>query len=400
MIQNEMHINPENGEFVASVFGGAAVITDKDGVRALDMSRFGVKITKTGEADTEMIVDGSVAAKEISASDMIHIQRSDNPNSYEVFVDNTTGDIVCRFETADGECKVMYTWSFRDGYYQMFHRSWRKDTGELVDDTVYRYKTEAEMKESLLRTIAVDFNTGKIVDSLYNGKVVITVEDEYTHFDLSNALFDFKDRRGNVVARVDEAGIRTNSVASVAGENGSRLQLKESETVFETQGKVVAKVDKNGVKTDRVASLSDESISMLEYSENGDRSTLTIGEGLEMIKEGVEKGIYIYNQFELIVSALRAGIMKSESLQFSETGIDMDYDNTKTNPDTESKITITAGQIELKTLNSNKGIIIFGKTYKGIANKNDPTTWTSEYLIDASILANFEARISALENRN
>ena len=67
-IINEMHIDPKTGEFQLSVANCAITVIDKGDIASLDMTKFGVKITKTGEADAEMIVDGSVAAKEIKTS--------------------------------------------------------------------------------------------------------------------------------------------------------------------------------------------------------------------------------------------------------------------------------------------------------------------------------------------
>ena len=137
---------------------------------------------------------------------------------------------------------------------------------------------------------------------------------------------------------------------------------------------------------------------ILEWTENGEKKIITLGQSLEFISEGVQQGYIIFNYLAAVLRTIKAGVLENESQHYSQTGIDMDYDNTKTNPDNESKVIITGGEIELKTLNPSKGITIFGKTYKGIANKSDPTTWTSDYLIDASVLVNFEARISALEH--
>ena len=355
-IINEMHIDPKTGEFQLSVANGAITVIDKDDIVSLDMTKFGVKITKTGEADAEMIVDGSVAAKEITASDTITIQREGLDSSVVVHVDQQTGDIVAEYECADAENMAIYRWSKNGETYQL-HHTWRHlDTGEITLESNIIFQNEEEFNESILYHTAVDPKTGNIVDSLYDGRIKITVEGEETMLDISNALANFKDSSGNVVA----------------------------------------KVDKDGVKTNKIMSLLDEPI--FEWVENGEKKTLTIGRGLELIIEGVENGYVIFNYLGIVLASIRAGVRESEKTQFSETGIDMDYDGTKTNPDNESKITITGGEIELKTLNSSKGITIFGKTYKGIVDPNDSSTWTNEYICDGSAFATLMQRLSAINN--
>ena len=115
---------------------------------------------------------------------------------------------------------------------------------------------------------------------------------------------------------------------------------------------------------------------------------------MKLIIKRLTKFEYYVQAATILIKAIKASIKGQE---VSDTGIDITYDETKQNPDNESNIEITAGSITLTTLSNE--FTLFGHTYKGFANKNDPATWTSDYLIDASVLASFESRISALENR-
>ena len=90
----------------------------------------------------------------------------------------------------------------------------------------------------------------------------------------------------------------------------------------------------------------------------------------------------------IIIKAIKAAVKGEES----QTGIVIDYDDTKQNPDNESNIEITAGSLTLTTLNNE--ITLFGHTYKGFVDPNDSSTWTNEYICDGSAFASIMSRLN------
>ena len=291
---------------------------------------------KDGSGNTVAVVnqDGITAER-------IHMRLDEEDEAvYEIYVDEQ-GRFVQKVSNNRTSMTAVNVYSKNGDTYQM-ERTYYEENGTVIKKDTYDIETKEKMYYLILNETGIDINTGKISESILDGEVKITVDEGATAIDLKNCSITLRDENENVLAQIG-----TNA------EN--RLEISDAEGT-------IAEVKKD-----------------------------PLDKKVKLVLKRIMKAEQYFQAATVIIKAIKASIEEEE---LSQTGIDIDYDDTEQNPDNDSKMTITAGEVEIKTLNSDKGITLFGHTYKGFVDPNDQNTWTSEYICDGSAFASILSRLN------
>ena len=315
----------------------------------------------------ELSKNTQTGTESVSALDSAIVAEKDTTGEVSTTFSDSSGKTVAKIDKDGLSAERLHVRTL-EGTYNQEYEIYIDENGNLVKEN--KNLTNAGFKEIDIYTKDGNKYLKHVETYTKDGKAGMKTTIE----------FDSESQARQCILNDTGIDIATGKIQSSILDGSVKITVDGDATALDLRNATVALRDKEGNLIAQVGSNSEKRLAVSDSEGTvAEVATDSIDQKVKLIIKRLTKFEYYVQAATILIKAIKASLKGQEA---SDTGIDITY---------------TAGSITLTTLSNE--FTLFGHTYKGFANKNDPTTWTSDYLIDASILASLESRISALENR-